>query len=224
MLDKKYDRFILVSGVDTPLVSKKVLKEGLTSDFSYMSVWQEITTDDHGKLHNEFFKRHHYQSFLTNPGEAYITKSRLKIYSMLMLNKIIALVPLKQIFSYKTYAKGSQWWVLTRELATHILTELQDSNNCSQFKRMHAPDEKIFHTVALNSPFKHKISIDKGQEQLKQGLHYIDWGIQTKTNRLALFTPDDIEKAKLLGCYFARKVDNTKIEYFINYIKKLAAL
>tara|TARA_R110002012_G_C11178037_1_gene556660 strand:- start:42 stop:473 length:432 start_codon:yes stop_codon:yes gene_type:complete len=143
---------------------------------------------------------------------------------MLILNKIIALMPLKRHFSYKTYAKGSQWWMLTRELASHILAELQDDHNYSQFQQMHAPDEKIFHTIALNSPFRHKISIDKGQEQLKQGLHYIDWGIETRTNKLALFTPDDIEKAKLLGCYFARKVDNKKIEYFINYIKKLTAL
>lgn len=221
LLNKRYDRFILVSGADTPLVSKKVLKGKLVQDFSYLSLWQEITKNDLGKLHTEFFKRHFYYSFITNPGEAYLTKSRFRIYLMLIINKIITLVPSKKQFSYTTYVKGSQWWGLTRELASFISEELKDKRICSQFQQMHAPDEKIFHTIALNSPFRHKISIDNGQDQLKQGLHYIDWGFKQVKPRLQPFTPEDIDKAKMLGCYFARKVENDNIKYFKNYIKQL---
>lgn len=221
LLNKEYDRFILVSGADTPLVSKKILKEKLTEDRSYLSVWHEVTENGHSTLANEFFKRHFYRCRFTNPGEAYLTKSRLRIYLMLILNKIIALIPLKKRFNYETYAKGSQWWCFTRELATFILEELKNKETFAQFQQMHAPDEKIFHTVAINSPFKNKISVDKGQEKLKQGLHYIDWGLQKTQPCLQSFTPNDIDTAKTLGCYFARKVDNDNIEYFINYIKQL---
>jgi hypothetical protein len=221
LLNKTYDRFILVSGADTPLVSKEALKEKITVDLSYFSVWQEVTRKGNSKLHDEFFKRHFYNFFLTNPGEAYLTKNKFRIQLMLILYKIITLIPLKGHFNYRTYNKGSQWWCLTRELAIYISDELQNNKNLNQFSKMHAPDEKMFHTVAFNSPLANKISIDKGQEQLKQGLHYIDWGFQKSKPRLQSFTPEDIGKAKKLGCYFARKVDNDNIEYFINYIKQL---
>lgn len=221
LLNEKYDRFILVSGADTPLVSKKILKEKLAVDLSYLSVWQEVTNDGQSKLHDEFFKRHFYHFFLTNPGEAYLTKNKLRIKLMLILYKIITLIPLKDHFNYQRYTKGSQWWCLTRELAIYISNELKNKHKLDQFRVMHAPDEKIFHTVALNSPLANKITTDKGQEQLKQGLHYIDWGFQKSNPRLQSFTPEDISKAKRLGCYFARKVDNDNIEYFINYIKQL---
>lgn len=224
LLDKKYDRFILVSGADTPVESKKALKEKLAVDLSYMSVWQEVTRHGRGKLHDEFFKRHFYHFFLTNPGEAYLTKNKFRIKLMLILYKLITLIPLKNGFNYETYAKGSQWWCLTRELATYISNELKNETKLDQFRLMHAPDEKMYHTVALNSPFRNKITIDNGQEQLKQGLHFIDWGLQKVTPRLQSFTPNDIDKAKKLGCYFARKVDNNNIEYFINYIKQLKNL
>jgi hypothetical protein len=222
--DKSYEQFILVSGADTPLLSKKELKENLKADRSYLSVWQETTQNSNSKLQNEFFKRHFYHSFFTNPGETYLTKSRARIYFMLIVNKIIAFIPLKNKFNYSTYAKGSQWWCLTRELASFISEELKYPENRIQFQSMHAPDEKIFHTVALNSPFRKKIVIDEGQDELKQGLHYIDWGLQKKEPRLQSFTPDNVEKAKALGCCFARKVDSENVEYFINYVKQLRIL
>lgn len=219
--NKKFNRFILISGADTPLVSKQILKEKLTADLSYFSVWQEVTPNGNSKLHNEFFKRHFYQFFLTNPGEAYLTKNKFRIKLMLIFYKIIALIPFKKYFSYKKYAKGSQWWCFTRELSHFIVEALKEEGNLKQFQKMHAPDEKIFQTIAINSPLIDKILIDKGQEKLKQGLHYIDWGLQKKSPSLQSFTPDDIDKAKMLGCYFARKVDNENIEYFISYINQL---
>jgi len=221
LLEEKYERFILISGSDTPLVSKKILKEQLAQDYSYFSIWQEVQKNIPSLAHNEFFNRHYYHCSLTNPGEAYLTKSRIRIYLMLILNKAITLLPSTKQFSYSTYVKGSQWWTVTRELATHMVGAIENKENYKQFQEMHAPDEKLFHTIAFNSPFIQKIIVDKGQDNLKHGLHYIDWGIKSKTNKLQGFAPEDVEKAKKLGCYFARKVENENLDYFIDFIKQL---
>jgi hypothetical protein len=221
---KKYNRYILVSGSDTPLKTKEELKYFLSPELSYFSIWGETQLNEKSTLGGEFFKRHFYYSSLTNPGEAYLTKQKSKIYLMLILNKFISFIPFNKKFKYKHYYKGSQWWSMTNELVEHVLLQANRTEFFHQFKFMHAPDEKFFQTIALNSPFKNLIEVNLGKERLKQGLHYVDWGVQKIKPRLQSFTPDDIDKAKLLDCCFARKVENVNIEYFIDYVKQLSAV
>jgi hypothetical protein len=219
--DDKFDRFVLVSGADTPLLSKAALKEKLTDNLSYFSIWQKVAKDERSLKSKEFFNRHFYNSSLTNPGEAYLTKSIISIYTMLVLNKIIALLPNKKTFNYQTYAKGSQWWCITRELAEYIVEQLSDKDVLAQFENMHAPDEKVFQTIAINSPYLENISISNGQASPKQGVHYIDWGFQNGTNALQSFTLNDVEQAKKMGCAFARKVESDDINSFISFFETL---
>ncbi|NMP30448.1 beta-1,6-N-acetylglucosaminyltransferase [Thalassotalea sp. M1531] len=214
----QYDRFILISGADTPLLPKQTLKAKLKADISYFSHWKTASTSD-SQDNREFFRRHYYLSSLTNPGEAYLTKSKLKIYIMLLLNKFIATLPQTTPFSFEHYIKGSQWWVMTNELASYISKEFTNETISNQFKSMHAPDEKAIQTIAFNSPFLDKIEFDKGQDSLKQGLHYIDWGFADKSYQLQEFSPKIIEKAKTLGCAFARKVPSDKQGEFIKFIE-----
>ena len=203
----QYDRFILVSGVDLPLLTKKDLKVRLKLDLNYFGVWQTIHKDEPHMLSHEFFKRHYYDFKLTNPGLAYATGSRKKIYRMLLINRFLACFPLsKKRFIYSSYMKGSQWWCITQEMAQHFVEVFKDEGAIEQFKLMHAPDEKVFHTLAYCSPYKSKLSLDHGQGSLKQGLHYIDWGYQKAKVALQLFSLDDTDKAKQLGCAFARKI------------------
>ncbi|MBL4940750.1 MAG: hypothetical protein JKY81_03710 [Colwellia sp.] len=217
-----YDKFILISGADTPLLSKSELKHYLNNDLSYFSFWHQTATKDKpSPLKDEFFKCHYYRSLFTNPGEAYLTKSRTKIYTMLLLNKIIKLFPTNRNFNYATYVKGSQWWCMSHELAKYILIECSKKESIEQFEKMHAPDEKIFHTFAYNSPYVDKICTDYGQGSLKQGIHYIDWGRHKAKKVLQKFLLNDIVKAKALNCCFARKIENDDLRLFIQYIKKL---
>lgn len=236
----EFDYFILISGADVPLLPKAQLKAKLASNQSYFGQWQRIASPSLSKstnakeinsplennnkaLFSEFFHRHYYQSWLTNPGEAYLTQQRWRIYAMLLANKFIARLPLEatSYFTYSHYVKGSQWWGMTKELAHYVHEQLSDPKVNRQFKKMHAPDEKAIQTVAANSPYVERIIFDYEQSSLKQGLHYIDWGFQDQSKTLKLFSVDDIDKAINAKCGFARKISPEQQEAFITFAQGL---
>lgn len=217
-----YDRFILVSGVDLPLLTKQELKVRLTLDLNYFCIWQMVNKDKPHMLSREFFKRHYYDYKLTNPGLAYLTGKRMNIYRVLFLNRCLASIPLSQKqFTFTSYMKGSQWWSITKEMAEYFVDALSKPEVIDQFKLMHAPDEKMFQTLAYDSPYKDKLSIDHGQDSLKQGLHYIDWGYQEANVTLQQFTLSNVNKAKQLGCAFARKFLDGDTSSFNEHLERL---
>ncbi len=221
LAENTYNHFVLISGADMPLLTKAEFKQQFQPDQSYFSIWHTLTKKEASAFHGEFFHRHYYYCTLTNPGEAYISGSRLKIYTMLILNKLIALFPVNARFNYERYAKGSQWWSISSEMAQYMVTELEKPQVIAQFAQMHAPDEKLFHTLALNSPFQDKLSLDQGQASLKQGVHYIDWGFQKDKVALQTVHVNQAEQAKRLGCAFARKIDLSEMTQLIRLIQSL---
>ncbi|MFD2165465.1 beta-1,6-N-acetylglucosaminyltransferase [Thalassotalea euphylliae] len=215
-----FDRFVLVSGADMPLLTKSALKKRLTADVSYFAQWRLLDYPQQ-KGSREFFKRHNYHIGWANPGEAYASKSRFKIYRMLLINKLLSFIPLMATFTFDHYIKGSQWWVITADLAKFFIEQLEDPKVARQFANMHAPDEKTFHTLACNSPFNTKIDWSFEQSSLKQGLHYINWGIADGTGGLQAFKAEHIDTAKSLSCCFARKVNREDFDSLIPYIHQL---
>ena len=167
-----YDRFLLISGFDFPLVNKKVLKSKIDNNKEYIEIWGCVTKFQKGN--DDFFKRHWYSSKLTNLGEAYVSKSRLRIYVALILLKFIRMIPVGRSFSFDFYCKGSQWWCVTNGMALEFLKYF-NTEKVKQFSSMHAPDEKFFHTIAMNSHYKNNISTENRGNN-KHGIHYIDWG------------------------------------------------
>lgn len=227
----QFDHFILISGADLPLLSKTELKTKLLSKHSYFSVWHEVTqsnNQNNSAIQAEFFKRHHYQHRLTNPGFAYLSKSKAKIYRMLLLNKFIRFLPLSTKFTFNTFIKGSQWWCMSDELAHYVCHEYNKKSVLKQFVNMHAPDEKMLQTLAFNSPFNTdknpKIQIDYGQDSLKQGVHYIDWGYQKSKVALQEFALSDVDKAKHVGCLFARKITSSSNGQYDAYLESLISV
>ena len=126
-----------------------------------------------------------------------------------------------QNYTYKKYYKGSQWWCITKELALFFIYESK-KNHIEQFKRMHAPDEKFFVTLAMNSKYKNKIRLSYSQASLVQGLHYIDWGGGSKKG-LQIFNTSQVEEAKILKCAFARKIDAKKSNDYITYLMEITS-
>lgn len=217
-----YERFVLVSGADLPLLTKGELKTRLAQNLNYFGVWDSVFPEQPNSISHEFFTRHYYDHSLTNPGLAYGTGSRVHIYRMLLINRILACLPLsKKRFTYPSYTKGSQWWCVTREMAQYFSDVFTENNLTDQFTLMHAPDEKIFHTLANHSPFKTTLNIDHGQCSLKQGLHYIDWGYQAERIALQSFNISEVIKAKQLGCAFARKLSTGLPPEIVTHLETL---
>ena len=217
----KYDRFILISGSDLPLLTKSELKKKLDNSSEYISVWDEVEINrSKGDLAREFFKAHFYNTRITNPGEAYLTQNRFRIHLSRYLNFFLQYLPIRRKYTFSKYYKGSQWWCISAELAAYFIKETETSCLLSQFKHMHAPDEKFFQTLAMNSVFKNNLISKNSQEDLIHGIHYINWGVNSKTTGMTAFTLEKLRDAKKHNAMFARKINNDKTPY-IKYIKYL---
>jgi hypothetical protein len=214
-----FDRYILLSGHDVPLVTKSDLKKRLIPDVNYLAVWTEIVKNKKNTSHHDLFKRHWYKSKFTNLREGYGQNSKLKLHSCNLLIKLIKLIPLdKSIFNYPSYFKGSQWWCLTKEAANFVVKNYTESTCREQFSQMHAPDEYVFQTILMNSSFADKIDPPITQLNKAQGIHYIAWGNMGNLFPLKL---SDLIVAKKLGLSFARKIDFDQIAKYKHYIKSL---
>lgn len=217
----KYQRFILISGADVPLLTKFELKEKLAKDRSYLSIWSEASSTKKTSVNGEFFKKHFYYTRYTNLGEAFTSKSRIRIHLALILKKLISLIPVKDSFTFDKYYKGSQWWCLTDELTNYLLSELKHAKILQQFNQMHAPDEKVIHSILMNSPYANKIEVTQGQATLRQALHYIDWGYSAETISVQEFSIEKLNTAKALGCTFARKIAPNNIGSYVSHVQSL---
>ena len=93
---------------------------------------------------------------------------------------------------------GWAWWCLAKEHAEYIHRFAK--TNCAFvrfFRYVDAPDEIIFHTILLNSPFKDRIIDDD--------LRYIDWS--TGGRHPKILGKEDFEKLARAPKLFARKFD-----------------
>lgn len=209
-----YDRYILISGSDIPLVDKQTLKERINNKFEYVSVWNMIEKNNvkNSTLYNEFFR--YNNNNILNYGECRANK--FKLYSFLILKKILYKMPFKFSGKFERYAKGSQWWCVSHTLCIEFL-EAFNNGIGTEFKYMHAPDEKFFHTVALNSKkLGQNLKSKKSIESCIHGIHYIDW--KGDLNPQLEFSFVDIEKAMGSGALFARKIKNKDISLFQKFV------
>lgn len=216
---EKYDYFILISGTDLPLLEKYKLKNKLIGD-GYFSIWDEAKRKQDNK--SEFFKMHFYHSSLTNPGEAYASKNRARILITLILNKIISFFPSPVKYTFGKYIKGSQWWCVSLRLAKEIIRQSKDDKIKKQFRYMHAPDEKFFHTIAYNSNLFQNLKTTYNQDNVVQGLHYIDWFAHLSSNTESkYFTLEMLNFAIENNCAFSRKIPTGKVVCYIEHLKKI---
>lgn len=213
---KQYDRYILVSASDIPLVKKDELKEKLQYKSNYIATWTVVERKSclNSELYNEFFK--YNNNDVLNYSEC--KGSRIKIYLSLFIRKLFHYYPFKFIGSFERYAKGSQWWCVSHSLCMDFLTAFEN-NIGDEFKRMHAPDEKFFHTIALNSRNNDSVVTLTNQHRAEvHGLHYINWPSSSHTN--LEFSYHEIEHARKMGAQFARKINHNEITNFLQFINR----
>lgn len=96
---------------------------------------------------------------------------------------------------------GSQWWTLSLDCMNYLLDQIREHPAISRFfKFTWGPDEFIFQTLLMNSPYREAVT---GYD-----LHYIDWsaGKEHPKNLGA----DDIDKMMASPLLLARKFDINK--------------
>ncbi len=214
-----FDRFVLISGSDLPLLDKSNFKATISGRKEYVSVWEVVDKKNNARNRN-FFRYHNYNSLLTNIGEAQSSGSRIRIHIARLVNSVISLIPNNKL-TYDRYAKGSQWWCITNSFAKYVIKKSENLSFRYEFSKMHAPDEIYFQTILINSKFKENSIEASPQCSLKHGIHFIDWGVNSDMPGMKKFSIKDISRAIDENCLFARKVDFNRLGDYVEYICKL---
>ncbi|GAD90080.1 hypothetical protein VHA01S_032_00300 [Vibrio halioticoli NBRC 102217] len=224
-----YDYYFLISGHDLPLKSKFELKNSLKHHRALMSLWSsceynrpdsaylyknnDITEKINSKrIYREFFHYTNYEHRLLNIGELQNERSKTKLRFALLFKKILNSFRVKSSFNFDKYYKGSQWWVLNKEMLNYCLS-FKDKK---QFFYMHAPDEKYFHTILMNSIYSREIIISNGERYL-EGSHYIRW----KKEGMEKISKKNLTIATNSNAFFTRKIDFEDFDYFVKHIESL---
>jgi len=150
----------------------------------------------------------------------YTTAHPIRIYRRLILSlysRGINISPNSNHFPLEyTFYNGSQWFTIPFETAKYIIKFL-DKNEWYYkfFENTLVPDEWFFHTLLMNSHFKHDVVNDN--------LMFFKWGEKlSERNSPQELTAKDIPFIENSNRYFARKfdenVDQSVIEYFTSRV------
>lgn len=210
---KKYDYFILISGVDYPVRSNKFIhtffKQNKETEFINFCTMPE---------NNKGFDRLENINF---DGSDIGTLNHL----FNILQNILKKLPIKRKFpeqySNMTHYGGSTWWALSGNCVSYILNFIDRNPEFVNFyKHTYNADEMFFQTIIGNSPFKKKI---------QNAVTYADWktrnpglpAILTKKH-LPVLTAKEIDWSygnKKITPLFARKFTD-KSEELIKEIER----
>ena len=158
---KKYDYYHLLSGVDLPLKSNKEINEFFEKNKGY-----EFVAFAKDKQNNvDRIKYYHY--FVKNSSEKFY---HIMHYLLIKIQKILKINRLKN--TDFTVKKGANWFSITHDLATYVLTKKEFLYQ--HFQKSLCADELFLQTICYNSKFKKKIYNKYNDEHLDI-MRYIDW-------------------------------------------------
>lgn len=122
------------------------------------------------------------------------------------------LIGINRIKGFK-YARGSQWFDITDDLAEFILTKEKWINK--QFKMTRASDESFLPLLVHNSSFKEKLYYKTFDGDMHANMRFIDW----ERGDPYLFRKDNFKELISTDLLFARKFDINVDHEIIEMIK-----
>lgn len=205
-----FDYYVLLSGRDYPIKPNWAIHQFLEKqrDTSFLTFYP-VTPDDK-KWRN--YTRYHLADIVTSRTRHGRLSVRLLLKMLGAIN--VAASPRELPFGYRPYA-GSQWWMLTHDLAEYALTfatSLEAAPLVNFFKLTMCPDEGFFQTIIVNAPFvKQETCVrrcDPNPAQIKQSLHYIDFSPWRENP--AILDHRDYGILRHTEALFARKFDTLR--------------
>lgn len=184
----QFDYLSLHSGEDLPLKTNQYIANYLASNYGRQFVEHfEISSNSHWKG-NGGLDRLEYFWFLEEVGWDK-SKQLVKVQKITSTKKSL---PNK---IEKLYG-GSQWWTITANCAKYVMnTLIHDLTMLNYFKFSFIPDETLFQTIILNSPYFANVD--------NNNLRLIDW--HSGPNYPKIFTFVDELRLRESKSLFARK-------------------
>lgn len=194
-----HDYYHLISGVDMPLKTPK-----------------EILA---------FFDAHRGKEFLqfVRPEQMAGIPARYRFWHLLQGRFGRALSPKKNLFLYyanraflslqkmlgvnrvrhetRSFAKGANWFSITRALAEYVLSE--EAWIRKTFRMTNCCDEVFLHTLVVNSPFKDSLFHARFEDSHESYMRLIDWS----RGGPYTFRMRDLDELTTSPMLFARKFD-----------------
>lgn len=172
---KKYNRYIVISGSDIPLVSNKKIKEFFyKNEKEYLSFHELPRKNSWSKEGGLERLKYYYPSFYRkNDGNMiqYYWSCFLSLCSELTIS-LMKLVNIGRKIDYKFYG-GSNWINISNRCVKVILEYLkEDPKYLRRFKYTIAADEIFFQTIVCNNRAKLEI--------INDDLRLIDWSKREK--------------------------------------------
>ena len=219
--DKNYDRFVMLTGQDYPLLSNdEIIKTfEYNRDVEYIMAYN-IATSTVLTDKNKTGKRW----YLDNPFHSRFLQ---RVYKSIMYH-VFTKPFVRKDFRVPLNGKlvdpyfGQMLSSFTRQGATLLVdTYLNDKEFNKRMKRAFAPDELYWQTIIFNSELR-KNTIQHGEEhEITEHfgwapLHYHHYDIDT-----SIFTEEDFDEIKDSGYMFIRKVVSGKSDRLMDKIDEL---
>lgn len=193
--DGDYDYVILISGQDYPVwPSEKIVR--FLEGANRCEFLQNATLDKNGWA--SAADRFDYYYYSRNNPVLKVAYTGLRV--------LMRLLSLKRhlVGDLRAYG-GSSWFILSRDCIRYILKYISAHPRFIDFmKSVFGPDESLFQTIVMNSPFRDRVINDNKR--------YIDWSDCEKglSSSPTWLTERDFDKIIASGAMFCRKVDSVR--------------
>jgi len=218
-----FDYYIFLSGVDYPIKDNRYIHEFLMQHRGVNFINFYPLTGDAAGIHH--LTKYHLVDLVAGlPGP-------LALLMRLMLRVVNLILPDRKIMSGMVPFRGSTSWCLQHDTVVYLRRFLCSGEGRALlmfFRYGWSPDEMLFPTVVLNSPFAEQCryyerDIKNAKEILrtenKAYLHYIDWSAGRENPTVLNMT--DFEALQKSERLFARKFDEEKSRELLDRIDEM---
>lgn len=200
-----YDYYHLLSGVDMPLKSQRIIHD-------FFDSYQGTEFVDYDKYNNaEALDRARYHYFL----QTIIGRKRHSIIKyfrdiLVLIEKLIGINRVKDIEN--DLGKGSAWFSITDNFARYVISN--EAFIKKHFADTYCCDEVFLQTLLNRSPYKKNWFGYKNPDIYYSNLRYMDW----TRGKPYTFTRDEFEELTRTPYLFARKFGTDIIDESVNQI------
>lgn len=212
----EYHYFLLLSGQDYPIKSKKYILEFLENQYPKPLI--DVQSYEEG---NWVSKKFMLVRWINKIDEVH-KKMKPSIWRKLRVAPYVIADKLEQFFMRSPYERlqkykidlygGSAWWILPKQIIAYIRIQRQkNSGLIRELKRTWTPEETFFQIMAMNSPCANLVNVnDEIFDDGQRCMTYANFITPTKGFRGHPhdITEEDFERIMAKKALFARKFND----------------
>lgn len=225
--------------IATTLLLREAFAQPMKSDYYVLLSGTSYPIKSNAAI-TDFFNRHPGRQYLryTKVNDCPFLQGKITRYHFHDMHLRIAgyiekilsrILPERSFLSGMTPYFGSQWWALSHECISYMLSFIDYNPRYVKFYRFAGiPDEMFFHTIVLNSDYLQHTNtavsltkwdaVDTPVPEAGETINYIDWSVSRE--QPAILDERDFEQLQNSPMLFARKFATGKSSGLIERINR----